>query len=218
MKIIKWSLLMLVLIISLPLLAQKKNKFEDGVYTSYQDLKANKPSFPLYRIPDFDYKLDSEQNLLFLSDKSINQLSNTEIKSLDSIWGLCIKGISYIKVSPEGSSATYFVRFHILGSISYFYYPIIEDKEVEMYVYNPYLGAKVGRKTIVNKERKVIQKIMLFETGLIKASTIDNFKDWVKDDERLMNTLKDMTLEEQNEKLFKMIQIYNDRHPLDEKN
>ena len=55
---------------------------------------------------------------------------------------------------------------------------------------------------------------MLFETGEIQDCSADNFKKWIEDDERLMKTLKDMTEDEVESKLFKTIKIYNDRHPI----
>ncbi|WMX15245.1 MULTISPECIES: hypothetical protein [unclassified Aureispira] len=219
MKAIVWILWCSCMTFWLPAQAQQKIKkgydFEDGVYTSHLDFKNNKPSFPLYRIPSFDYQLDGEKNLLFLSEESVAQLSTSEIKSLDNIWGLCIKGKPYMKVNPKGKDgAIYFVSYHILGRICYLYYPSIEDKEVEMLIYNPYSGNRVGGRKIVNRERVLVKKIMLFETGEIKDYTADNFKAWIQDDERLMKTLKDMTEDEVQEKLFKTIKIYNDRHPI----
>jgi hypothetical protein len=215
----KWILLCCCTFFLLPLQAQKKiNKvysFTDGVYATHQDFKTNKPTYPLYRIPDFDYTLDGEKNLLFLSDKSMAKLSESEIKSLDNIWGICIKGKPYMKVNLHGKNgATYFVRYYVIGRICYFYYPTIQDKEIEMVVYSPYTGAKVGRKTIVNRERTLVEKIMLFETGQLLDYNTENFKSCAKDDERLMKTLSDMTEDEVDSKLFKTMKIYNDRHPI----
>ncbi len=83
-----------------------------------------------------------------------------------------------------------------------------------MSVYSPYTGNKVAQKTITNRERTLIKKIMLFETGEIKACNSENFKNWAKDDVRLMKTLNDMSEKEIESKLFKTIKIYNDRHPV----
>lgn len=219
MKVLRWMLLCCCTLLLLPLQAQKKIKkgyeFTDGVYASHADLKNNKPSYPLYRIPEFDYTLVGNKNLLFLAEKSMTKLPDSEIKSMENIWGICVKGKPYMKVSPQGKNgAIYFVRYHILGKICYLYYPTIEDKEVEMFVYSPYSGDKVGKKTVVNRERTLVEKLMLFETGELKEYTVENFKAWAKDDERLMKTLKDMTNKEIKDKLFKTIKIYNDRNPV----
>ena len=199
--------------------AQKKiNKnytFVDGVYSNHQEFKNNQPGHPLYRIQDFDYKLDGDNNLLFLSEGSLAKIAESEIKSIDHIWGICVKGKPYLKITPqEKDSVIYFVRYYIIGRICYFYYPSIVDKKVEMSVYSPYTGNKVAQKTVTNRERTLIKKIMLFETGEIKDCNSKNFKSWAKDDLRLMKTLKDMTEKEIESKLFKTIKIYNDRHPV----
>jgi len=219
MKVIVWILWCSCMLFFVSTQAQQKIKkgynFEDGVYTSHLDFKNNKPSFPLYRIPFFDYQLDGEKNLLFLSEVAMAKLSESDIKSLDNIWGLCIKGKPYMKVNPKGKDgAVYFVSYHVLGRICYLYYPSIEDKEVEMMIYNPYSGNRVGGRKVVNRERVLVKKIMLFETGEIQDYNGKNFEQWIEEDERLMKTLSDMTEEEVQNKLFKMIKIYNDRHPI----
>lgn len=219
MKTIGWILLCCCTWFLVPAQAQKKIKkgynFEDGVYSSHLDFKRNKPSFPLYRIPAFDYQLDGEKNLLFLSEEAMAKLPQSEIKSLENIWGLCIKGKPYMKVSPKGKDgAVYFVSYHILGRICYLYYPSIEDKEVDMSIYNPYSGNRVGGRKIINRERVLVKKMMLFDTGELKDYNAENFKIWASDDERLMKTLVDMSTDEIEIKLFKTIKIYNDRHPI----
>ncbi len=194
---------------------QKGHSFEDGVYQSHQDFKNNKPTFRLYDLPNFGYQLDREDNLLFLSDKTLEQLEGSKLENLDNIWGLCIKGVPYMKVSPSGKNGVvYFVRYHILGRICYLYYPSIEDRAVEMPIYNPYSGERVGGRTVVNKERRLVKQLMLFETGELVPYSVDNFKLWAKDDERLMKTIERLSEKEAKVKLFKSIKIYNERHPI----
>lgn len=194
---------------------QQGHTFEDGVYQSHQDLKKNKPSFHLYDLPSFGYQMDREDNLLFLSEKTLQQLSSSKIKNLDNIWGLCIKGVPYMKVYPSGKEgAVYFVKYHILGRICYLYYPSIEDKAVEMPIYNPYSGKRVGGRTVTNRERKLVKQLMLFETGELLPYSLENFKLWAKDDERLMKSIERLSEEEAQDKLFKSIKIYNERHPI----
>jgi len=222
MKELKYILLwILVAWTVLPMKGQKridsKFMFEDGVYQTHQDFKTNQPTFALHEIPVFDYKLDGEKNLLFLSDKSIDQLAKSKVKSLDNIWGLCIKGRPYMKVTPNNNKEqVYFVRYYILGSICYLYYPVFQEKTVEMFVHNPYTGDKVGSKTIVNKEKTFIKKLMVFETGELVDYNGANFLRLINKDKRLVKTLKGLTEEQISEKLFKSIRIYNDRNPLTE--
>jgi hypothetical protein len=213
-------ILFLVLLVSTSVaLGQKaisnKFKFEDGVYLKHADLRSNQPSQPLFKIPNFDYQLDKDGNLLFLSDKSMAKLSESEIKSIDNIWGICINGKPYMKIKPTAdANEVYFVRYYIMGRICYLYYPIFEEKTVQMYVYNPYTGHKMGSKPIVNKEKKFIKKLMLFETGELQDYTPQNFMKLIESDKKLLASLKDLTEEETENKLFKSIKIYNDRNPI----
>ena len=190
--------------------------FEDGVYQNHQDLKGNQPSFKLYDLPSFAYQLDREENLLFLSEETLSQLPVSTIKNLDNIWGLCVKGVPYMKVRPSGKNGVvYFVKYHILGRICYLYYPSIEDRAVEMPIYNPYSGARVGGRTVVNRERRLVKQLMLFETGELKPYSVKSFKQWAQDDMRLMKTIERLSEQEAQEKLFKSIKIYNERHPIE---
>jgi hypothetical protein len=194
---------------------KQQQDFEDGVYQSHQDLKENQPSFKLYDLPNFAYQLDREENLLFLSDKTMSQLDGSALKSLDNIWGICVKGVPYMKVHPSGKDGVvYFVKYHILGRICYLYYPSIEDRAVEMPIYNPYSGARVGGRTVVNRERRLVKQLMLFETGELKPYSVANFKQWAQDDTRLMKSIERLSEQEAQEKLFKSIKIYNERHPI----
>jgi hypothetical protein len=205
----------LLLFVATNSFAQKKPKFNDGVYASHTDLKKNNPSYELFKIPDFDYKLDSEKNILFLSNKSLQKLAESEIKSMDNIWGICIKGKPYMKIQPtDNKEEVYFVRYYILGSICYLYYPVFQEKSVEMFVHNPYTGQKVGSKTITNKEKKFVKKLMRFDTGEVKPYNSDNFMAMIQDDPKLVETLKDLSQKDLEKKLFKSIKIYNDRNPI----
>lgn len=190
-------------------------KFKDGVYLKHEDLRNNKPSHPLFRIPNFDYQLGKDGNLLFLSDKSMDKLSESEIKSIGNIWGICINGKPYMKIKPTAdANDVYFVRYYIMGRICYLYYPIFEEKTVQMYVYNPYTGHKMGSKPIINKEKKFVKKLMLFDTGELQDYTPKNFMELIKSDKNLLASLQDLTPKEAEEKLFKSIKIYNDRNPI----
>ena len=83
-----------------------------------------------------------------------------------------------------------------------------------MEVYSPFTGAKVAQKTVTNRERTLVKKIMLFDSGVVKDYNVKNFKEWIGDDERLLKTLEDMSVEDIESKLFKTLKIYNDRHPV----
>lgn len=190
-------------------------EFQDGIYTSHLDLFKDQPSHPLYALPNFGYQLDRQQNLLFLSQSTLEQLDASKLKNLDAIWGICVRGVPYVKIQPkEKSDVVYFARYHIVGRISYFYYPTIEDEQVDMPIYDPWIGQRVGGRIITNRERRLIKKIMWLETGEVRPYTVADFRALAKSDQRLMRTLDEMTPTEATKKLFKTIQIFNDRNPI----
>ncbi|MCP4439177.1 MAG: hypothetical protein GY810_09565 [Aureispira sp.] len=195
----------------------KKMRFKNGVYTSFDDFHQNKPLYKLGQVKYFDYNLDKEKNILFLDNLAIEELPYSDIKSLENIWGICVKGIPYIKVIPEVQSSkneVYFVQFYVLGSISYFYYQTFVNKTVMMAIYNPITGTKVAEKPIVNKEKVLVKKILNFQTGQIKTFNKENVKNWIANDSKLTESIDKLNDDEIEEKLFKTLLIYNDRNPV----
>ena len=53
---------------------------------------------------------------------------------------------------------------------------------------------------------------MHFETGEVKDFTVENFLQWIQDDENLVETIMELSEEERQEKLFKCLLIYVDRN------
>ena len=63
-----------------------------------------------------------------------------------------------------------------------------------------------------DEETIVHERMLNFENGTTQVFNIDNFLEWIKDDQQLWSTLSEMPTEEVNEKLFKSLLIYDDRH------
>jgi hypothetical protein len=82
-----------------------------------------------------------------------------------------------------------------------------------MEVYSPFSGNLVAMKTIINKERTLIKKIVRFASGEVTDYNPANFKSWIKDDPRLLKTIEGLSAKALEDKLFKTLKIYNDRHP-----
>lgn len=189
--------------------------FEDGFYRSYTSFKNNRPDAKLFELKNFSYYLDGQENILVLQKAALGRLNQSSLGSIDSIWGMSVKGVPYRRVTIEKDSLShYFVKLHVIGDICYYYYPSIVDKEVEMQVYNPFNGEQVGRKTITNKEKKLLEKIFKFKDGQIVDFTPGNFKLMIQDDERVLKTFRSLRSDEMGQKLFKLLNIYNDRHPV----
>lgn len=192
-----------------------KYEFRNGFYTSLDDLKKDAPSHKLKVIPDLRYETDSEHNILILTEASIKALENTSIGSIDKLWGICVKDEPYIKVRPKADEEdVFFVKLHVLGKLSFFYYRTFKDVEVVMDIYNPYTGKKIAEKAITNREPILVEQLMDFDTGELHPYTTESFKTRIQADSDLKETVDAMSKTELKEKMFKTLLIYNDRNPV----
>jgi hypothetical protein len=66
---------------------------------------------------------------------------------------------------------------------------------------------------VQNRVRVVRQQFMRAENGERSDFTPDNFAKLIADDPQLQRSLADLSAKEAQDKLFKMLLIYNDRHP-----
>jgi len=184
--------------------------FKNGIYTSFSEFSTDSPVLDSF-LSSMQYDLNSDENILILKSESqslLDSLTNKEI------WGLCINQTPYIKTEDKQDSRPYFVKLHVVGKLSYYYYKAFREKEVIMYVHNPYTGERIGKKTVTNRDLVFIQKLLHFQTGENIDFNFENLKLWTVDDKGLQKTMQEMKAEEKESKLFKTLLIYNDRNPV----
>lgn len=177
--------------------------FQEGFYASFSDWQANKPtSTRAVRASE-----NRERNVLFIDADSA---------FLARHWGVVWQGAPYIRVRSQkpGQSPFFFVKIHVLGRICYYHYDDYEEKALVMPIYDPFSGRLLASKRITNLEKKHYEWMLHAETGVHKAFSKANLTEWVKDDVRLARTLSELKPKEQEEKLFKVLLIYNDRNPI----
>lgn len=206
------AIFLLLGLTALPLLAQKtaltdQFSFQDGLYFAHSDFRNNQPSAPLSRLGVEHFQLDFDENLLFWKDQERAPL-------LDSLWGLSVDGVPYIRVRKRlrKGEQTVFVRLQVLGNICYFYYQSMQDTIVQMNIYNPVTGGVVASKPVRNHHEVTYRRMLHFESG-----KVDNFERqallrWVADDTGLYRTLAEMPPKEVEQRLFKSLLIFNDRN------
>jgi len=182
--------------------------FKSGVYTSFNEFSADNPTLDSI-FTKMQYDLNAEENVLILKPESQLLLDSLTQKQ---IWGLCLNGVPYIKTDDKQEDRPYFVKLHVIGKLSYYYYKAFREKEVIMYVHNPYTGERIGKKTVTNRDLVFIQKLLHFQSGESIDFNFDNFKSWTADDKGLQKSLSEMSTEERESKLFKTLLIYNDRN------
>jgi hypothetical protein len=162
-------------------------------------------------LKELSFELTQDENVLIFkaeSQKKIDSLIGTQI------WGLCVNQIPYIRTIDVLEGRPYFVKLHLIGKISYFYYKAFREKELTMFVHNPYTGEKIGQKNITNRDLVFIQRMLNFQSGETIDFTFENVQKWTKEDTGLAKSLKEMKANEKEEKLFKTLLIYNDRNPV----
>lgn len=184
--------------------------FKSGIYTSFSEFCSDSPVFDsLFALVQYD--LNAEENILILKPESQLLLDSLSQKQL---WGLSLNNVTYIKTDDKQDGRPFFVKLHVVGKLSYYYYKAFREKEVIMYVHNPYTGERIGKKTVTNRDLVFVQKLLHFQTGENIDFNFDNFKSWTADDKGLQKSLSEMSSEERESKLFKTLLIYNDRNPV----
>jgi hypothetical protein len=192
------------------LLLTKNFNFHDGVYMTFEDFQRNKPT----------YKWDELRSNLVANPKTfLAQVEFLKIKELDSlinlehVWGISIGGLPYIRLEKGAvkKELTSFAALRVRGKICYFEYEDFEVVQIPMPVYNPVTGRPFRVATVERKINVYYEKILDFETGRIEFLTVDNLKSWVEEDTQLTKALQSLG-DDADEKLFKCILIYDDRH------
>jgi hypothetical protein len=193
------------------LLITKNFKFQDGIYLTLQDLQKNQPNYNWNQVT---------ANLASSDEGFIVQVETISIAEqaldLQQIWGICIKGMPYIRV-PKGErtkAATVFAGLRVRGKICYFDYEEAVQEMREMKAYNPVTGRVFRTATLPVEKTVQRQQILHLETGEVVNFTKANFLNWIEDDRPLWNTVAELQPAEVREKLFKCLLIYVDRNPV----
>jgi len=206
-------LFLLLLFLSLNIKAQQLNNsfpFKDGIYRQFDGFKKNN-AVQNEILNKLSFELNPDENVLMFKAESQKKLDSLTV---GQYWGVCINQIPYFKTSDLLEGRPYFVRLHLIGKISYFYYKAFREKELTMYVHNPYTGEKIGQKNITNRDLVFVQRMLNFQSGETIDFTFENVLKWTKEDTGLAKSLKEMKTNEKEEKLFKTLLIYNDRNPV----
>jgi len=132
---------------------------------------------------------------------------------LDSIWGFSMGGIPYIKIEKEKENPlTLFAGMRVRGKLCYFTYEVKEEKEIVFSAYNPVTYQPFRSSTEKRKMKIRKEKILLFETGELMDYHYENMVVVLQDDPTILRALNQIEDWEFEEKMFKCLLIYNDRH------
>lgn len=189
--------------------------FNEGVYLSFEAFQRNQPELSWEEVR---YDAHGNKDKRAIQFKDFNRIDTiTEVTTpiaQDSIWGVCVNGVPYIRVFIPSRGVSEFEALRTRGRICYFTFDGFVEREVPMTIYDPHSGEPLLRKNVINKEMASFEKMLHFETGDIKDFNIQYFKQWIADDERLIETLEAMDVADIQTKLYKTLKIYNDRNPV----
>ena len=192
-------------------LITKNFKFKDGLFVTYEDFKQNRPSFTWDQL---DYDLFANPQT-FITRVQFIKTKDGKAIDLNQVWGMSIDGIPHIRLEKGilSNDLFVFVSIKVRGKICYFSYEEEKEEMVTIKAYNP-LTRKPFRSGQVERTVEVVQERMFdFETGAVEAFTLDSFlKAIQKDDPLLADSIKDLNGAEAQQKLFKCLLIYVDRH------
>ncbi len=189
------------------------HRFRDGLYTTLADFQKDVPRWHFGQIAPVEYWINADSNELHLAYK-IPVADQHPQPLLDSLWGVSLFGIPYVRVArDESRTKVIFARLHVVGKLCYLYYEGVELQTFDMKVYHPITGDVLSSHPVQNRVRVVKQMFLRAESGELSDFTPENFARLIADDPQLLRTLESLSAPEAREKLFKMLLIYNDRHP-----
>jgi hypothetical protein len=191
----------------------KNFKFHDGVYATYSDWQKNKPTLVW---DSLETNLAVNPKTLFMQMEFAKHKKTKHAISLDSIWGVVVDGIPYIKLPKQEleKPAYCFAGLVLRGRLCYYNYEIIKHSQVPITAYIPQTGEPYITKNVSKEQTIVREKLMNYETGEVFDLNLNTFKKLISDDKDLVSTVNDLKTNELKEKLFKCVLIYNDRNPV----
>ena len=135
----------------------KNFKFKDGIYRQFTHFQQNKPDMVW---------ADVETNLVTSTFSLQTQIEFMNLKktlkplALDSIWGIVVDGIPYIRLpkNEQKKTATVFSGLTLRGKICYFQFEDIQERTIPMTAYVPETGQPFMQKNVVQKENVTREK------------------------------------------------------------
>ena len=191
-------------------LVTKSFLFEDGLYASLEALKSNEPTQKWETIIS-SYFVNPRTNTTQVQDLIDKETGDLIV--LESIFALCIDGTPYINLSKQpDEKMTTFAGLKVRGKLNYFSFEKLEEEKVKIQAFNPKNGMPF-RTGYVSKEKVIkIEKMMHWESGDIVDFSKENLLKWIEEDQPLHKSVSELRDWEVDEKLFRCLMIYNDRH------
>lgn len=183
-------------------------QFAPGIYHSFTDLRQNQPSaeLPLASYP-----------MVHLAEDYRVQIEHTPDNqaALDRAYAIVVGGIPYLKTRSDSARAfSEFSGLRIRGRLCLMTFDTTYQYEQEFYAYNPFNQRPFLKKSEERSERVRVGRILDFATGAWYPFTREAVGNLVAEDRELSKAIEVLSPEEQAEKLYRCLLIYDDRHPI----
>lgn len=205
----------LLLFIAYPLASQtqltQSFRFENGVYKTFEAFQKNTPTHTGNMIEGnfFINERTKQAKIEYIRLKGTGKRLD-----LDSIWGVVIRGIPYVKATPNlpAHSLKVFAAMEVRGNICYYAYDDIEEKELTFKAYNPLIGKPFRTGKAMRKLPVIQEKMLRFATGEVADFNYQNLIAWIAEEPDIIEALKSLGAIKAEDKLFDALLLYNDKH------
>jgi len=209
------SLILLILplpslVAAQPVLVTKNFLFREGIYLNFQSFRNDTPDLTWEQVETRWYTNPQT----FITQVESIRPAGGEAISPDSIWGFCIQGIPYIRLSRDWirKELATFAPLQLRGKICYFEFNRKDTSDVLITAYNPANGLPF-RKGVIRKAYEVnTPKMLDFESGAVADFNRENLVVWIDDDPELAEAVMALREDELKTKLFRSLLIYVDRN------
>lgn len=186
-------------------------RFENGVYKTFEAFQQNTPTHSGNMIEGnfFINEKTKQAKIEYIRLKGTDRSLN-----LDSIWGVVIRGIPYVRANTNlpAHSLKVFASMEVRGNICYYAYDDIEEKELTFKAYNPLIGKPFRTGKAMRKLPIIKEKMLRFATGEVADFNYQNLLEWTAEEPDITTALKSLGAIKAEDKLFDALLLYNDKH------
>jgi hypothetical protein len=170
LKYTKINLFFLFLTLTVTVFGQDSTKllsnnfqFENGLYRTFDELKANQPTYGWDEVETFAHINRDKKIIQFDLIEVIDSVNKLLIEvNQNDFWGICVEGVPYIRVIDTMKKQIQFVELRTRGKLCYYYYDSFEIHEVPMIIYDPETQQPIWRQSVKNKMEVNILIILIF--------------------------------------------------------
>lgn len=219
-----YFMLLLLFCVSRAAQAQQVNNktaFADGIYMNSSEFRRNAPQRSDRIFNKIRIETNKEQNIARISTNTA-QYFEVEGLALHKAWGICVNKTPYIRIIDTlnyDKNDLVFAKLYVVGRVCYFYHRTESIESIIMNIYHPITQQKVGEKAVANRKKMMAQKIFNFQDDNIVDFNHNNLGERIKNDPQAYKTWEEMPQPIDQDQLFKLLLIYNERNPIEfEKN